>query len=1000
MAAIHETAYPRLKSSYSEEELTLTYTPTEKEVTWASQRARDESTQLALLTLLKVFQHLGYFVLWHHIPNEISIHIARCVGQLFVSEVMKGYDQAGTRFRHMKLIRKYLRVQPVGEATYQSMRQAALQAAQTKEHLADIINAMLEELIKERLELPAFSKFVREARRARGKVNQQCYQTIFDQLRPNQKQLLDELLFQQHRLIMQDVHQQPPITSLWDQLKQEPAKPTSSHIRAYLSYVTWLKSFTDPLAVTINIPVAKQEQFYYEAYAANLTDMRRFSPAKRYTFAVVLLQRKLAKTLDDLVSIFTKLMQHLHSKGKSELEVYHTQQRERTNQLVSYLADITEAYQQEGSTLERWKAVDAAMPEHPDQVHQQCQQHLAYAENNYYLCLLPLYRKKRSLLFDCVASLQLRSSSHDRTLIEAIGFILWHRNGRKEWISRQKHDLPDDLRWIPDKWRKLVTGKGSKEAPVEQLHRKYFELCVFSELMRQLKSGDIFVIASQEFDDYRKNLISWRQHQEMLPRYEILMGIQTEKKAFVQQMKDWLLETAQKVDAAFPVNEYVRIEHGQIVIGKNPSKKPLDDYAKMDQWLKGRMQPTNILEVMIRTEKWLNVSQYFHALSGYESRIDNYPERLITTLFCYGCNLGPAQTARSVEGINRKQLAWVNAHHVTEERLNKAITQVVNTYNQFVLPRYWGSGKSASADGTKWNLYEQNLLSEYHIRYGGYGGIGYYHISDTYIALFSHFIPCGVYEAVYILDGLINNASDIQPDTLHGDTQAQNTAVFGLARLLGIKLMPRIRNLKDLILFRPDKNTHFQHIDALFSESIDWSLIQRHLPDMLRVVLSIQAGKIAPSTILRRLGTYSRKNKLYFAFRELGRVVRMAFLLNYFHDANLRQTIQAATTKSEEFHEFTKWIAFGHQGTITENLRHEQRKVIKYNHLVANLLILYNVDEMTRVIQELLKEGHYVNEEVLPLLSPYRREHINRFGSYTLDMDQEVTPLRVAAKLF
>ena len=237
-------------------------------------------------------------------------------------------------------------------------------------------------------------------------------------------------------------------------------------------------------------------------------------------------------------------------------------------------------------------------------------------------------------------------------------------------------------------------------------------------------------------------------------------------------------------------------------------------------------------------------------------------------------------------------------------------------------------------------------------------------------------------------------------DTLHGETQAQNTAVFGLAHLLGIKLMPRIRNLKDLILFRPEKKTLFQHIDALFSKSIDWSLIQRHLPDMLRVVLSIQAGKITPSTILRRLGTYSRKNKLYFAFRELGRVVRTAFLLNYFHDAGLRQTIQAATTKSEEFHEFTKWIAFGHQGTITENLRHEQRKVIKYNHLVANLLILYNVDEMTRVIQELIKEGHQVNEEVLPLLSPYRREHINRFGSYILDMDQEVPPLRVATKLF
>lgn len=37
-----------------------------------------------------------------------------------------------------------------------------------------------------------------------------------------------------------------------------------------------------------------------------------------------------------------------------------------------------------------------------------------------------------------------------------------------------------------------------------------------------------------------------------------------------------------------------------------------------------------------------------------------------------------------------------------------------------------------------------------------------------YIALFSHFIPCSVWEAVYILDGLLNNESEIQPDTIHG----------------------------------------------------------------------------------------------------------------------------------------------------------------------------------------------------------------------------------------
>jgi hypothetical protein len=134
----------------------------------------------------------------------------------------------------------------------------------------------------------------------------------------------------------------------------------------------------------------------------------------------------------------------------------------------------------------------------------------------------------------------------------------------------------------------------------------------------------------------------------------------------------------------------------------------------------------------------------------------NRRERYLLASFCYGCNLGPSQTTRSVQGTDRRQIAWINQRHITEDALDEAITTVINAYN-FALPRLWGSGKHASADGTRWDLYEQNLLSEYHIRYGGYGGIGYYHVSDTYIVLFSHFIPCGVWEAVYILDGLLKN---------------------------------------------------------------------------------------------------------------------------------------------------------------------------------------------------------------------------------------------------
>ncbi len=193
--------------------------------------------------------------------------------------------------------------------------------------------------------------------------------------------------------------------------------------------------------------------------------------------------------------------------------------------------------------------------------------------------------------------------------------------------------------------------------------------------------------------------------------------------------------------------------------------------------------------------------------------------------------------------------------------------------------------------------------------------------------------------------------------------------------------------------------THYRHIDQLFSESINWKIIDTHLPDMLRIALSIKAGKITPSTILRRLGTKSRKNKLYFAFRELGRVVRTSFLLKYVGDVEIRRAVHAATNKSEEFNNFAQWVFFGSDGVIADNVRYEQRKIIKYNHLVANMVILHNVEAMTSVIKELQGEEVKITQEVLAGLSPYRTHHINRFGDYTLNLDREVRPMKTETKI-
>jgi TnpA family transposase len=171
----------------------------------------------------------------------------------------------------------------------------------------------------------------------------------------------------------------------------------------------------------------------------------------------------------------------------------------------------------------------------------------------------------------------------------------------------------------------------------------------------------------------------------------------------------------------------------------------------------------------------------------------------------------------------------------------------------------------------------------------------------------------------------------------------------------------------------------------LFSDDIDWALIETHFNEMLRIAVSIKVGVITASSILRRLGTKSRKNQVYFAFRELGKVIRTMFMLEYVDDIEVRKLIQGATNKSEQFNRFVKWVFFGGEGIIAENLRHEQQKLVKYSHLVANLIILHTVNDMTRVVGELESEGMTLSEAVLGGVSPYRMGHINRFGDYTVD---------------
>ena len=991
MTTLHETAYPRLKPDPTAKELQEIYTPTEAERLCVAAIATGSATRLALLLHLKLFQRLGYFTPLAEVPERIVQHIAQAVGMRRVpADRLASYDASGSQRKHLAQLRAFLNVRPLDAGGRDWLTTVAETAAQTKHIVPDIVNVMLEELVHHRYELPAFSTLERLAIAAREQVHDTHYRQIADALTPAMRALIDELLLT------------PPGShhSGWHALKREPKRPTNKEVRHYLQHIQRLRTLAEQLP-PIDVSVPKLKQFRAMARVLDASELAELVPVKRYALAAIFIRSQYRKTLDDAADLFIRLIQNLENTAQQRLIAYQLKHSKRADALIGQLREILQAYQVEGTDTQRVDAIEGVLVADIGLLMAECDEHMAYAGRNYLPFLLAPYGTLRPLLFNCLEIMGLRAASQDPSMERMISAVLALRSQRREAVEAAGLglDVTTDLTWLSAAWRKHVLPKALAAASPGWIHRKHFELAVLAQVKDELKSGDLYIPHGERYDDYREQLVDEATFAQELGAYGEVSGIATDATDFVQGLRTELTTLADAVDARFPDNLHASVVDGRLVLRRLQGAQVTQAIAAVDSAITQRLSPTSIVDVLVDTTRWLDLHVHFRPISGTDARVDDLLRRVIPTLFCYGCNLGPTQTARSVKGFSRRQISWLNLKYVTDETLDKAIVEVINLYNKFELPGYWGSGKSASADGTKWSVYEQNLLSEYHIRYGGYGGIGYYHVSDKYIALFSHFIPCGVHEAVYILDGLQANRSDIQPDTVHGDTQAQSFPVFGLAHLLGINLMPRIRNIKDLVFSRPEPGRTYENIQALFGDSIDWKLIETHLHDMLRVAISIKVGKITASTILRRLGTYSRKNKLYWAFRELGKAVRTLFLLRYIDDVEVRKTIHAATNKSEEFNGFVKWAFFGGEGIIAENVQHEQRKIVRYNQLVANLVILHNVEQMTRVLAELRQDGANISPEVLAGLSPYRTSHINRFGDYTLDLKREVAPIDFSRRI-
>ncbi len=941
--------------------------------------ARTGPGHLLLATLLKTRRDLGYFPA----PNAVHARtVAHLAAQLGMAQSVAWPDEVRltkSLYRYQAAVRSHLSVAAYGTKAEQMVTGIILSAAETMSDPADLINRAVEALEAAAIDLPAFSALDRLVGRLRAEVHRRLYSRVAVRLMPeNAAVVLDGLLAK------------PPdsVTTGFNRLKQAPGPATPKTITLWTDRLGWMDGLIDPDPLLKGIAHTKLRQFAAEAAALEVSDLLDITqPGRRHTLLLALLRQARMRCRDELVEMLLRRVRRTQAAAKEQLDDLHEQHRAIEENLIGIFAEVLQVEQSQNSDAEFGRQARKLLAKQggAEALAEQCETVSAWHRGNDLPLLWPIHAKHRVLLFRLLDLMDIQSATQDRILLNALAVVSTMRHARRDEVDGI------DLGFASLRWQAFVVKRRSATS---MLDRRALEVCVFVHLADALEIGDLFVVGAETFADYRAQLLPWAECEVRLPAYCAALGIPERGEDFAAALKSELTTLAAEVDAGFPANTEFSVDaDGTPHLKQMATTEQPAGLAEFEAEIRARMTERHLLDILKRADHWSGYTRHFGPPSGSDPKLAEPVQRYLFTVFGYGCNLGPGQTARHAPEVASAQaLRRTNAQHITAGKLEAGMVDVIDQYARFALPRHWGSGRAAIADGTHVKLRENNLLGARHIRYGGYGGIAYHHIADNYIALFTSFIPCGVWEAVHILDGLLKNRSTIQPDTLHADTQGQSEPVFGLCRLMGIKLMPRMRGLGDVTFYRPAKGVRYEHIDALFTGDLDWDLIATHTRDVIQVVLSIQAGRVMPSMLLRKLGTYNRRSLLYRAFRELGRVEPTLFLLRFFSSIEVRRVIRAETTKIEAYNDFLDWVSFGGP-VIKSGDPVEQEKQLKYASLVANTIMLSNVADLSQVLSDMARNGHPVTPELVASTSPYTRGHILRFGQYALDMVDLPAPL-------
>jgi TnpA family transposase len=881
---------------------------------------------------------------------------------------VESWDEYGqreqTRREHLVELQAVFGFKPFTMSHYrQAVHTLTELALQTDKGIV-LASTLVENLRRQTIILPAMNAIERACAEAITRANRHIHAALTDSLLLRHRQRLDELLKRKDG---------SKVTWLaW--LRQSPIKPNSLHMLEHIERLKAWQALDLPAGIERQVHQNRLLKIAREGGQMTPADLAKFEVQRRYATLVALAIEGMATVTDEIIDLHDRIIGKLFNAAKNK----HQQQFQASGKAIN---DKVRMYGRIGQALleakqsggDPFAAIEAVMPWDTFAASVTEAQKLAQPESFDFLHRIgENYTTLRRYAPQFLDVLKLRAAPAAKGVLDAIDVL---RDMNNDNARKVPADAP--TAFIKPRWAKLVlTDDG--------IDRRYYELCALSELKNALRSGDVWVQGSRQFKDFDEYLLPAEKFATLKLASELPLAVSTDCDQYLHDRLELLeqqLTTVNRMAAANNLPDAIITESG-LKITPLDAAVPETAQALIDQ--SAMLLPhLKITELLMEVDEWTGFTRHFTHLKTSDTAKDK--TLLLTTILADGINLGLTKMAESCPGTTYAKLSWLQAWHIRDETYSTALAELVNAQFRQPFAGNWGDGTTSSSDGQNFRT-GSKAESTGHInpKYGSSPGRTFYtHISDQYAPFSAKVVNVGVRDSTYVLDGLLYHESDLRIEEHYTDTAGFTDHVFGLMHLLGFRFAPRIRDLGDTKLFIPKGDTAYDALKPMISsDRLNIKQIRAHWDEILRLATSIKQGTVTASLMLRKLGSYPRQNGLAVALRELGRIERTLFILDWLQSVELRRRVNAGLNKGEARNALARAVFFYRLGEIRDRSFEQQRYRASGLNLVTAAIVLWNTVYLERATSALRGHGKSLDDTLLQYLSPLGWEHINLTGDY------------------